>query len=115
MHVGRDFKKIGFWPPKLFTELKGFTSQVACGGEAFSSVPTLPPMGSGHFPGCVNIDKDAYCSKNSILDFVGKTHDPGTLVSEFEDAHALYRVLDEPITNKAFGHTVFFGGPDSNK
>nr|XP_009603713.1 uncharacterized protein LOC104098634 [Nicotiana tomentosiformis] len=105
----------GFWPPELFTGLKGFASHATWGGEAFSSVPTFPPMGSGHFPGRVNTDKDAYCSKISILDFAGKTQNPGALISVFEDAHTLYRVLDEPITNKAFGHTVFFGGPGSNK
>ncbi|XP_075102422.1 protein neprosin isoform X2 [Nicotiana tabacum] len=61
LRVGRDFKQICFWPPELFTGLKGFASQAAWVGEAFSSVPTFPPMGSGHFPGLVNTNKDAYC------------------------------------------------------
>ncbi|XP_075102775.1 protein neprosin-like [Nicotiana tabacum] len=113
LRYSHDFTQIGFWPSELFTGLKGFASQAAWGGEAFSSVPTFPPMGSGRFPKFVDTDKDAFCSKISILDSVGNTRDPA--VSSFEDAHTLYRVANKPITNKEIGHAVFYGGPGSNK
>nr|XP_018623998.2 uncharacterized protein LOC104089186 [Nicotiana tomentosiformis] len=114
LRYGPDFAQIGFWPPELFTGLKGFASQAAWGGETFSSVPTFPQMGSGRIPLVVSTNEDAYCSKISILDSAGKTKDPGRL-SRFEDAHALYQVVDEPVTNEDFGHTVFYGGPGSVK
>nr|XP_009791947.1 PREDICTED: uncharacterized protein LOC104239113 [Nicotiana sylvestris]XP_009791948.1 PREDICTED: uncharacterized protein LOC104239113 [Nicotiana sylvestris] len=113
LRYSHDLTQIGFWPPELFMGLKGFASQAPWGGEAFSSVPTFPPMGSGRFPKFVDTDKDAFCSKISILDSVGNTRDPA--VSSFEEAHALYGVANKPITNKEFGHAVFFGGPGSNK
>ncbi|KAH0648261.1 hypothetical protein KY285_033509 [Solanum tuberosum] len=109
-----DLIQIGFWPPKLFTGLKGFASRASWGGEAFSSAPTFPPMGSGNSPGSGNSAKDAYCRKVSIIDSAGKTRDPGQL-STFDDASTLYKVIDVPSSSPGFGHAVFYGGPGSNK
>lgn len=110
---GLHSTQIGYWPAKLFGGLKGFASKAAWGGEAFSSGPTFPPMGSGGFPER-DTSIDAYCRKISIVDSTGKNTNAGP-VSKLEDVSALYRVTDKQTGEDLFGHVVFFGGPGSNK
>lgn len=66
---------MGFWPQQIFTDLRGFASNVEWGGVAYSppGVPK-PPMGSGVFS-TRNTGNDAYCRRLSILNHEGATID----------------------------------------
>uniref|UniRef100_M1CW47 Neprosin PEP catalytic domain-containing protein n=3 Tax=Solanum tuberosum TaxID=4113 RepID=M1CW47_SOLTU len=114
LRYGSDSTQLGYWPAELFGGgLKNFASKAAWGGEAFSSGPTFPPMGTGQFPQR-DTSVDAYCRKISVLNSAGKTTNTGPL-SKFEDASALYQVSDKQTGDNEFGHLVFLGGPGSNK
>ncbi|XP_070025418.1 protein neprosin-like [Nicotiana sylvestris] len=90
-----DYKQIGFWPQRIFTDLKSFATNVEWGGVAYSpsGVPG-PPMGSGLFP-IGNTGHEAYCRQITILNDKGKTIDEDKTTA-YADNPNLYRVVDIP-------------------
>ncbi|OIT30283.1 hypothetical protein A4A49_40771 [Nicotiana attenuata] len=123
MHIARDMSNgnwwfyfgitaVGFWPAKIFTNLKGFATSAEYGGVVYSppGIPE-PPMGSGYFP-VGNLKKDAYCKKFHFLTDKNQTKSlDDILVKLYANSPNLYRVTDYPNSGVATGNLVSYGGP----
>ncbi|XP_075093776.1 protein neprosin-like [Nicotiana tabacum] len=103
---------VGFWPAKIFTNLKGFATSAEHGGVVYSppGIPE-PPMGSGYFP-VGDLKKDAYCKKCTFLTDKNKTKSlDNILVKLYANSPNLYRVTDYPNSGVVTGNLVSYGGP----
>nr|XP_009609723.1 uncharacterized protein LOC104103515 [Nicotiana tomentosiformis] len=110
-----NYTQIGFWPQRIFTDLKSFATNVEWGGVVYSSssVPG-PPMGSGLFP-IGNTGHEAYCRKITVLNDKGETIDEDKTTA-YADNPNLYKVVDIPHWQAAERqHFVLYGGPGENR
>uniref|UniRef100_M1DM40 Neprosin PEP catalytic domain-containing protein n=1 Tax=Solanum tuberosum TaxID=4113 RepID=M1DM40_SOLTU len=103
--------EVGFWPQKIFTELRSFADNVEWGGVAYSEpgVPE-PPMGSRCFP-IGDPNYDAYCRRFNVLNDKGETiHIDKTNVRVDDPNH--YGLKDVPHWRGGkYQHMAFYGGP----
>ncbi|KAG5593173.1 hypothetical protein H5410_043687 [Solanum commersonii] len=103
--------EVGFWPQKIFTELRSFADNVEWGGVAYSEpgVPE-PPMGSRYFP-IGDPNYDAYCRRFNVLNDKGETiHIDKTNVRVDDPNH--YGLKDVPHWRGGkYQHMAFYGGP----
>uniref|UniRef100_K4CP82 Neprosin PEP catalytic domain-containing protein n=1 Tax=Solanum lycopersicum TaxID=4081 RepID=K4CP82_SOLLC len=107
----KSYKKIGFWPQQIFTDLRGFAHNIEWGGVAYSppGVPK-PPMGSSIFI-VGNTADDAYCRRLSVLNAEGAIIDVDETTIHVDDPH-LYQVSDiQHFRPGKFQHYAFYGGP----
>nr|XP_033510448.1 uncharacterized protein LOC104090212 [Nicotiana tomentosiformis] len=110
-----DYKQIGFWPQRIFTDLKSFATNVEWGGVVYSptGVPG-PPMDSGLLP-IGNTGHEAYCRKITVLNNKGETIDEDKTTA-YADNPDLYKVVDIPHWQAAKRqHFVLYGGPGENR
>ncbi|XP_059277724.1 protein neprosin-like [Lycium ferocissimum] len=109
--IGENYEQIGFWPPRIFTDLASFATNVEWGGVVYSppGVPA-PPMGSSFFPS-ENSAYDAYCRSIAIIDEIGWTVYLHRVIIHV-DNHFMYKVLFERLSSdsKSFAF-VLYGGP----
>ncbi|CAN4077767.1 unnamed protein product [Withania somnifera] len=106
----QNLEQVGFWPQRIFTDLKSFATNIEWGGVVYSppAVP-LPPMGSSYFP-VGNLSFDGYCAKVTILNQQGKTIevDRTTLHNDI----SLYKVQFEKLRRGyEYVYFVLYGGP----
>nr|XP_016475940.1 PREDICTED: uncharacterized protein LOC107797554 [Nicotiana tabacum] len=110
-----DYKQIGFWPQRIFTDLKSFATNVEWGGVVYSptGVPG-PPMDSGLLP-IGNTGHEAYCRRITVLNNKGETIDEDKTTA-YADNPNLYKVVDIPHWQAAKRqHFVLYGGPGENR
>ncbi|XP_049378380.1 uncharacterized protein LOC125843210 [Solanum stenotomum] len=111
----KSYKRIGFWPQQIFTDLRGFADNIEWGGVVYSppGVPK-PPMGSSIFL-VGNTADDAYCRRLSVLNAEGATIDVDETTIYVDDPH-LYQVSDIPHFKPGkFQHVAFYGGPGESQ
>ncbi|XP_075107076.1 protein neprosin-like [Nicotiana tabacum] len=110
-----NYTQIGFWPQRIFTDLKSFATNVEWGGVVYSSSSVHgPPMGSGLFP-IGNTGHEAYCRKITVLNDKGETIDEDKTTA-YADNPNLYKVVDIPHWQAAERqHFVLYGGPGENR
>lgn len=104
-------EQVGFWPEKIFTELRSFANNVEWGGVAYNSpgVPE-PPMGSSCFP-IKDPYYDAYCRQLNVLNEKGETINIDKTNVRVDDRNH-YGVMDVPHWRGGkYQHMVFYGGP----
>ncbi|XP_019248370.1 PREDICTED: uncharacterized protein LOC109227626 [Nicotiana attenuata] len=110
-----DFTQIGFWPQRIFTNLKNFATNVEWGGVVYSPPgKPEPPMGSGLFP-IGDTSHEAYCRKIAVINAKGETIDEDKTTA-YADNPNLYKVVDIPhwqAGNRQ--HFVLYGGPGENR
>lgn len=101
---GNDQIAVGFWPARIFTELKNdFATNIEWGGVAYTPPGvTMAPMGNGFWPHLLDPEFDAYCRGLTVLDDKGDGTKRNT--SEVLDNSILYRLVEE-------SNYVFYGGP----
>ncbi|CAI8608736.1 unnamed protein product [Vicia faba] len=103
---------IGYWPSKLFTQLKNGADEVNFGGEIVNLKTTGPhtstSMGSGHFPE-EGFGKAAYIRNMQVIDtdynlkaFKNPSHRVTNLYC--------YSMVERD-SDPNWGHYIFFGGP----
>ncbi|XP_075107074.1 protein neprosin-like [Nicotiana tabacum] len=110
-----NYTQIGFWPQRIFTDLKSFATNVEWGGVVYSSssVPG-PPMGSRLFS-IGNKGHETYCRKITVINDKGETIDEDKTTA-YADNPNLYKVVDIPHWQAIKRqHFVLYGGPGENR
>lgn len=110
LRFGMDYIFIGFWPSRIFTQLRSAADYIEWGGAAYSPPGSpLPPMGSGNFPlGSTNYD--GYIAKMTLVNERGKTIDANR-IETYEDDSSLYSVLINDRFEPEWGRLIYYGGP----